>query len=92
MRGRKPVPTALKIAAGVRKDRISTGEPRSAPGSLDPPAWIAGNKHAVEHWNEVAPVLRDMGLLTESSRFALAQLCDEFSIIRSTKRNGAAKD
>src|SRR5437660_1222687 len=92
MRGRKPKPTVLKLVDGTTPCRINHDEPPTKPGSLAVPGWIASNPKAVEHWNEIAPIAHRMGLLTEDSRFALAELCDEFSIMRSTKRNGAAKD
>jgi phage terminase small subunit len=92
MRGRKPKPTALKLIEGAQKCRINGEQPPTKPGDLDPPGWINGDAIALEHWKEVAPIAKSMGLLTESSRLALAQLCDEFSIMRTTKRNGAAKD
>src|SRR5262245_23709173 len=93
MRGRKPQPTVLKIAAGVRKSRIPTGEPRSSPGSLSPPKSLT-KKLAIEHWNEVAPVLKEMGLLTEANRFGLALLCEEYAHIHSLpmSKTGTAKD
>ena len=93
MRGRKPKPTALKILSGAQKCRINKNEVASAAGSLEPPATLT-RKKAIAHWREVAPVLHRMGLLTEASRFGLAQLCDEFAIMQSTvvARSGAARD
>src|SRR5262245_58656114 len=90
-RGPAPKPTKLKIANGSQPCRINYNEPQSSAGSLDPPKSLT-KKQAIEHWREIAPVVQEMGLLTKASRFALAELCDEFAIIKSTRRNGAAKD
>lgn len=40
MRGRKPMPTALKIKAGVSESRINHNEPK-AEGEPIPPAWLS---------------------------------------------------
>jgi phage terminase small subunit len=93
MRGRKPKPTAVKLVDGTQRCRINRNEPKSLPGSLVPPASLTRLK-AIEHWKEMAPVLSEMGLLTKASRFALAQLCNEYAYMSTTaySRNGGSRD
>ena len=48
-------------------------EPEVEAGSLEVPARLQGR--AVEVWNELAPMLCDLGLYTSADRLALSQLC-----------------
>src|SRR5262245_7494296 len=80
MRGRLPIPTRLKRLANTRKDRINALEPQYPPSSLRPPAELKGL--ALEHWRELAPVLRELGLLTVADRFAMVQLCNAYAYSR----------
>lgn len=72
-RGPKPKPTALKILEGAQKCRINFDEPQYAPGSIEPPDWLAGL--ALDHWRELAPVLGAGRVLSAADRTALALLC-----------------
>jgi len=90
MRGRKPLPTTLKVLAGAQPCRINSQEPRMPVGGIDPPAWLDG--FGKEHWRELAPILQAAGLLTEGDRAALAQLCDDYSTIRKDVEADKARD
>lgn len=79
-RGRKPKPLALKVLEGYQASRTNFAEPRLPIGSTVAPDWLHG--HALDHWNELAPLLANAGVLTEGDRPALAQLCDEYETIR----------
>ena len=80
MRGPKPKPTALKIIQGVRRDRIGQPCPVAPLSTPDPPDWLEGA--ALEHWNELAPILIAEGILTIADRTALAMMCDDFGTMR----------
>lgn len=78
MRGRKPKPTKLKIVEGNPGKRpLPTDEPAFSPASIEPPVSLRDpkNAHALEEWNRVAPLLSEIGLLTEGDRTALTAYC-----------------
>jgi len=80
-RGPKGKPTALKLLEGCRADRINAAEPEfPAAGDHAAPVWL--DRYGREHWDELSAVLRRAGVLTEGDLAALAQLCDDYSIIR----------
>lgn len=76
-RGRKPAPTAIKIAKGTRADRISKGEPKAPAGIPDRPAFLKGV--AAQEWDFMAPLLADSGILTKLDGRALALYCFAFA-------------
>jgi P27 family predicted phage terminase small subunit len=73
--GRPPKPAQLKILQGTyRPDRASPGEIFPDPvDDLAPPAWLS--EPAQEKWNELAPMLSRLGLLTECDLDILALYC-----------------
>lgn len=76
-RGPKPKPTALKILEGAQPCRINRDEPPFVPGSVEPPDWMTGEKHALalELWNEVVPILAAGRVLSVGDRSNLILLC-----------------
>jgi P27 family predicted phage terminase small subunit len=80
MRGRKPVPTQLKLLRGNPGRRpLPTQEPTPAlvEGSQAPPAWL--DKAAKAEWRRVAPLLVKNGLLSELDLDALTAYCVAFT-------------
>lgn len=80
MRGRKPVPTQLKLLRGNPGRRpISTREP--TPALVDegqaPPAWLEAA--AKKEWRRLAPLLAKNGLLSELDLDALTAYCVAFT-------------
>ena len=64
-RGRKPLPTALKILEGDRgKGRrpLNENEPKPPRGVIKCPSWLV--PEAKKEWKRLAPSLEAMGLLT----------------------------
>lgn len=64
-RGRKPLPTALKVLEGDRgKGRrpLNENEPRPPKGVIKCPSWLV--PEAKKEWKRLAPSLEAMGLLT----------------------------
>jgi phage terminase small subunit len=76
MRGRKPIPTAIKILKGTQADRINWSEVKLPPGDLTAPPWLPATGR--RHWDELAGMLKEAGLFTEADRPALALLCDAY--------------
>lgn len=75
--GRKPTPTALRVLTGGRPRRggkkAADTEPQFAPHSLEPPARLEEAERAV--WQDLAPKLAELGVLTVVDELALVQLC-----------------
>ena len=78
MKGRKPIPTKLKLHRGEKnKDRINTNEPDPGPGSPECPHHLDGV--AQEEWKRAAPILEKMGILTKIDRTIFAGYCQLYS-------------
>jgi P27 family predicted phage terminase small subunit len=60
--GRKPRPTTLKIASGMRPDRVSITEPKAPPGSPEPPRWL--DRHGKEDFRRMSANVAKLGLLS----------------------------
>jgi P27 family predicted phage terminase small subunit len=102
MRGRKPVPTAMKILRGNPGRRpLNAHEPQpQAPVDLTPPAWLP--EDARIEWADKAPMLQRLGLLTEADLDAFCLYCQAFArwkaaekkllefgmVIKSSSHNG----
>ena len=75
---RPRTPTALKVVGGTnRPDRANHLEPEPrllALDELDPPAHLDPRSAAV--WDELAPMLRRLQVLTEADLIAFEMLCD----------------
>lgn len=102
MRGRKPVPTAMKVIRGNPGRRpLNAHEPQpQAPVDLTPPAWL--QEDAKIEWADKAPMLQRLGLLTEADLDAFCLYCQTFArwkaaekkllefgmVIKSSSHNG----
>jgi P27 family predicted phage terminase small subunit len=76
MKGRKPVPTALRVIRGNPSKRpLLANEPPPPPldGKAAAPAWL--DKQARLEWQRLAPLLAETGLLTVLDVDALAAYC-----------------
>jgi P27 family predicted phage terminase small subunit len=75
MRGRRPIPTYLKLLRGnPGHQRLNENEPQPQPVETpDAPDYLSG--HALDEWNRVAPGLCVMGLLTILDVHVLAAYC-----------------
>jgi P27 family predicted phage terminase small subunit len=76
-RGRKPKPTAAKILAGDRADRINRHEPAPRRSVPDRPDHL--DHWGCEAWNRIVPKLDALGVLTELDGEALALYCSTYS-------------
>ena len=81
MRGRKPVPTVLKIARGnPGQRRLPADEPQpSTEIDLAVPAILADDPDARAEWERTAPMLHRLGLLSEADGDALILYCATFA-------------
>ncbi|MCX4146760.1 MULTISPECIES: phage terminase small subunit P27 family [Paraburkholderia] len=77
MRGRKPIPTALKLVRGNPGKRpLPKTEPRPELAVLVPD-WLS--PAARKHWPTIADPLRAAGLLTALDTTALGLYCEAFA-------------
>lgn len=90
--GPPPQPTKIRILHGDPGKRgINRGEPKPDAASTTPPGWL--DRAAREVWNELAPELHRLGLLTKLDRQALASACRWWALYRkadATLRRGGA--
>jgi len=89
MRGRKPVPTALKIARGNPGQRkLPEDEPQPSTAiDLSVPAILADDPGARAEWEATAPRLHRVGLLTEVDLDALTLYCATFARWKAAERH-----
>jgi phage terminase small subunit len=77
MRGKAPKPTKLKILAGKPGHRpLPKGEPMPT-GTAVRPGWL--NARAAKVWDELAPGVGKLGLLTDHDAKQFAMLCYELA-------------
>lgn len=85
-KGRKPVPTELKMLRGnPGKRAISKAEPM--PEVLEAstaPSWLTEDQ--VEIWEELYPILKRMRVLTEADSMALCNLCIALSEVKAANQ------
>jgi P27 family predicted phage terminase small subunit len=81
-RGPKPVPAALKRAAGTRRDRVNEREPHPDQPSGPPVAPAHLDPVARELWERLAPQLHRHGVLTSWDLELLSRYCELESIAR----------
>ena len=77
-RGPAAAPTKLKLLKGVRPARINSDEPKpkSVSGAM-PPGWGAHmSDGAKRFWKKYAPVLSNLGVLTEADLLAFRVLAE----------------
>jgi P27 family predicted phage terminase small subunit len=78
MRGRKPIPTPLKILAGNPGKRpLPDREPMPKRGRPKCPAHL--HDYAKEEWSRLLPELDRLGLLTMVDRAALSVYCQAWA-------------
>lgn len=73
MRGDRPKPTALKILTGNPGKRPLPVDEPMPTGKAVMPKWL--RKGAVVVWQETAPILEPLGLLTDMDVELFAQWC-----------------
>ena len=88
MKGRRPTPTALKIARGnPGHRRIADDEPQpSTEIDLAVPEILADDADARAEWESNAPMFHRLGILTELDRDALTLYCATFSRWKQAER------
>ena len=80
VRGRKPLPTALKELEGDRghnRRPINRNEPTPSSAGVKCPSWLA--PEAKKEWRRLAPSLVSMGILTDHDLEAFAGYCQAYA-------------
>lgn len=97
MRGRKPKPTALKLAEGnPGKRKINRGEPKPDGAAPACPRHLKGE--ARKEWVRLVPELEKIGLMTKVDLAAMACYCESWGLYlqalaamaRPAKKGGGA--
>lgn len=84
MVGRPRVPTHIKALQGtLHPERVNKDEPICEVGVPDKPDNLS--EFADEIWDEVVPVLLNMGTLTRFDRLALIGLCNAYSDLMTAR-------
>lgn len=82
--GRPPRPTHLKLVTGTgKKCRLNKREPKAPTGAVRMPSYL--RPYAKEKWQEMAPMLKRMGVLSPADAGALAQLCQAYADLREAQ-------
>ena len=85
MRGRKPTPTALKIAKGNPGKRpLNKNEPKPKASKGVAPSWLMDTAKTV--WKRLAPGMLKDGRLTVESEDALACYCQNVARLAKIER------
>lgn len=80
--GRRPKPTAIKLAKGEKKNRINFNEPKlSLEKDGAPPPML--DAIAVAEWNRLFPELKKSGVLCRTDRQTFAAYCHAYSTWRA---------
>lgn len=93
MRGRKPVPTNLKILNGNpgKRKLHPEDEPEMAPLPAEAdtvaPAEIADDPVATAEWQRLIPMLRTARCITEAERSLCIAVCQEWSSYLDAKKH-----
>src|SRR5690349_4297356 len=84
MRGRKPKPTALRLAQGVPGHRaVNADEPKPRKGIGECPEWL--DDEARRQWFAAVRELDEIGMLTAVDGPALAGYCQSVSRWRAAE-------
>lgn len=76
MRGRPPLPTAVKEANGnPGKRALNHDEPKPQVAIPEPPQVVKDTPVAIDYWNETAPKLAALKVITEIDAGAFTSLC-----------------
>ena len=77
-RGRKPIPTEIKILEGNPGKRpLNTHEPKPLKKAPPCPKWLEAE--AKKEWRRLAKALEAMGVLTEADMAAFAGYCQSYA-------------
>jgi phage terminase small subunit len=74
VRGRHPKPTALKVLQGNPGKRALPKDEPTPTGKATKPKWLKANKGG-RVWDEYAPIVDAMGLLTDADTETFARWC-----------------
>ena len=78
VRGRKPVPTAIKVLEGnPGKRKLNTKEPKIPKVAPTCPKWL--EPEAKKEWSRLAKHMESIGILTEVDMSAFAGYCQAYS-------------
>jgi P27 family predicted phage terminase small subunit len=75
--GRKPAPVALKLAAGMRSDRIPTNSVEAPAGPVVAPSYL--DEFGLEGWNQISAAATRLGLSSPVDADTMAVYAEAYS-------------
>ena len=84
IKGRKPLPNAIKKITGVRKSRIKNEPKMPKLRDSDAPDYL--DELGKEKWNQLYPILKRTGVLLATDADILAVCCDAYSTWRKANK------
>jgi phage terminase small subunit len=88
-RGQRPKPVALRLLNGnAGKRPINSGEPDTGPVDIRVPDCLSDG--ARSHWQRLAPMLANAGVLKASDHDLLVTYCETFAAYLDAVRKGGA--
>ncbi len=75
MRGRPATPTTILALRGSRHAKGRAGEIAPPPAEVACPTWLRDDPAALAHWDDTAPSLHALGLLTQLDVHVWARAC-----------------
>jgi P27 family predicted phage terminase small subunit len=84
MRGRKPTPTAMKIANGNPGRRPLNMHEPCPTGLIAKPEWVNGE--TLEVWRHIVPLLEGMGVMTAADCEAVGRYCDAIALWQRARK------
>lgn len=85
MRGRKRIPTALKLLRGTSRDDRDHNEPQLEIAKPEPPDFL--DAEALAEWHRQCDELHSLGTLAKTDRPTLAAFCQVWSRWQAAERS-----
>ncbi len=83
-RGKKPVPTRLRVLKGARPSRLVVNEPKPESNNIKMPSWLS--TEGKKQFKALSKELDDARIITNLDTHALALYCEAYSTwIKATK-------
>ena len=83
LRGPRPTPSSVLRLRGTYRPGRRKHEARVKPSRPRCPAYLKGP--AKRAWEQIVPLLQDMGVLTRLDRSALARYCEDLALERACR-------
>jgi P27 family predicted phage terminase small subunit len=87
--GRKPRPVSIKLAAGMRSDRIPSNSVEAPAGPVAAPSYL--DAYGLEGWNQISAAATRLGLSSPVDSDTMAVYAEAFSRWRHASNEARGK-